>query len=42
MPEPPEPERLALLEALEAVEPDPYASAWRREALREGAEADEP
>ncbi len=41
-PEPPEDERQALLEALRAAEPDPYEGAWRREALREGAEADEP
>jgi hypothetical protein len=42
VPAPPESERRVLLEALAAAEPDPYASAWRREALREGTEPDEP
>ena len=41
-PEPPEDERQALLEALRTAEPDPYESDWRRAALREGTEADEP
>ncbi len=42
VPEPPKPERDALLEALQAAERDPYGSAWRREALSEGTDTDEP
>ena len=42
VPEPPEPERQALVEALEGADPDPYEGAWRREALREGTETEEP
>ena len=42
VPEPPEQERQALVEALESADPDPYGSAWRRETLREGTETEEP
>ena len=41
-PQPPDDDRRALLEALAAAEPDSYDSEWRRAALREGTEADEP
>jgi hypothetical protein len=45
VPEPSDDERAALLEALRPAdggEPAAYASEWRRAALREAAEADEP
>ena len=45
VPEPSQDERAALLEALRAVDgsmPAAYASEWRRAALRDAADADEP
>ena len=44
VPEPSDDERAALLEALRVADDPPAASRseWRRAALREGVEADEP
>ena len=42
VPEPPEAERQALLAVLEEPVPRFHGDAWRKAALREGAETEEP
>jgi hypothetical protein len=42
VPEPPEPERQAVLAALAEPAPRFHGDAWRKAALREGTEREEP